>query len=517
MQRTRVLLSALILGAIVLSLPGGRAQPAESVRLPAVAGLFYPRDPAELSETIAGLLAAAPAAPTPAGELRALIVPHAGYTYSGLVAASGFRLLRGTRFPTVVLLAPSHYALLATGSIPAASRYRTPLGDVRVSAKARQLAAVRPFALDPPCEVRRPAWAAQSSRPLPPDGADRADTWEHAGEVEVPFLQQTLGRFELLPVVMGEVDPAAAARALEPMLDEHTLVVVCSDLSHFHRSNDARALDAACVDASCTLDVAKMSRQEACGRIPILTLLHIARARGWRPVLLDARNSGDVTGDISRVVGYAAIAFYRPTPAADSRSVAAAGGLSPADRRTLLALARQTLRTAAATGQEPAVRATEFSPALQEPRGCFVTLTIDGALRGCVGHLGATQPVYRDVIDSARNAALFDSRFRPVAPREVDRIRIEISLLGPPRPLAFSSPEDLLAKLHPPDDGVILQLDGRSATYLPQVWEQIPDKVTFLDTLSEKAGARAGDWRRPGTRVSIYHVEAFQDSTPSRE
>lgn len=473
------------------------AEAPKAIREPAVAGLFYPRDRDALARRIDGYLAAAKS--ERAGELRALICPHAGYDYSGSVAAAGFRLLRGADFRTVFVLAPSHYALLSAASVSNADVFRTPLGDVPISPKARQLAGTRPFALEPRCIVEEPPWALQSSR-APPRGRARADTWEHADEVEVPFLQRTLGRFDLVPVVFGDVDPAEAARALDPLLDERTLIVASSDLSHYHAYAEAARLDRQCIDAICALDLEKAAGEEACGRIPILTLMHVAKQRGWKPVLLDYRNSGDTAGDKARVVGYAAIAFYAPPEA-----------LARAQRELLLDLARRTLRSVAATGGVPDLPTDGIAPQLAAPKACFVTLTRRGALRGCIGHLTAQMPLYQAVVENTRNAAVRDPRFPPVTAREVDELAIEISVLTEPQPLAFSSPEDLLGKLQPHRDGVVLRVDGHSATYLPQVWEQLPDKTEFLDSLAEKAGVPASSWRKPGAAIAIYHVESFQE------
>src|ERR1035438_539158 len=147
---------------------------------------------------------------------------------------------------------------------------------------------------------------------LMPSGFARTSPELDALAKDFGFLQRTLGRFQLVPVVCGDVDPARAAKALGPILDDRTLVVASSDLSHYYSYNRARELDRSCVDAICRLDIDAMESQEACGRIPILILMHIAKERGWKVRLLDARNSGDTAGEKSRVVGYAAIAFYAP-------------------------------------------------------------------------------------------------------------------------------------------------------------------------------------------------------------
>jgi AmmeMemoRadiSam system protein A len=491
------------------------AAPAKKVREPAVAGLFYPKDPAELSKMIDACLVGAKVEP-PAGELKAFICPHAGYPYSGPVAAFAYRLLAGHDYATVVVLGPSHYADLRAASVTNADLFRTPLGDVPVSAKARALAQLRPFALEPPCLVQRPDWWRQSSRPAPAE--DTADTWEHSVEVEVPFLQRTLKSFELVPVVCGEIDEEKAAGALLQILDDRTLIVASSDLSHYYSYATARDLDQHTVEAICRLDPNAISDGDACGHTPIRTLLYVARQRGWQARLLDCRNSGDITGDKSRVVGYAAIAFYAPAsasvtaPAAKPIAAPASALFTAANRRYLLDLARKTVQEAATTGQLPEVSADGLTPKFTAAKGCFVTLTKRGELRGCIGYILPQGPLYRAVVENARNAAIRDPRFPAVRPGEVSQLEIEISVLTKPLPLFFSSPEDLLHQLRPGVDGVVLQIGNRSATYLPQVWEQIPDKVDFLNNLSEKAGCESSAWREPGVSVFIYHVESFKES-----
>ena len=471
------------------------------VRAPAMAGLFYPASAPVLARTIDGLLESAPAHHI--ARLKGLICPHAGYPYSGLTAAIAYKTLAGRDVQTVFILGPSHYASFQGASVPNSDAYQTPLGNVLLSAQAAQLANTSPFVLEPRCLVQRPDWWAQSSKPAPAAGEDTPDTWEHSVEVEIPFLQKTLKSFTILPVVYGDVDPEQAAKVLSPMIDGKTIVVASSDLSHFHPYDEAKVLDSRCVKAICDLNIKQMKTQEACGNLPILTLMYLAREKGWKAELLDARNSGDTSGDKSRVVGYAAIAFSEPAP----QSVEAK------DRKFLLDLARQTLSGVAAdhTAPGPAVNTKDLAPKLSETKACFVTLTENGELRGCIGHIVPQEALYQAVVDNARNAALRDPRFPPVRPDEVKKIKIEISVLTEPQPLTFISPEDLLHKLAPGEDGVVLRIGPRSATYLPQVWEQLPDKVQFLNNLAEKAGCAPGDWRGKNVSVSIYHVEAFAE------
>lgn len=472
------------------------------IREPAVAGLFYPKDQAKLSQMLDALLADA-TPHTIDGELRALVCPHAGYPYSGPVAATAYRLLSGHDSPTVVLLAVSHYAGFAGASVANADVYRTPLGDVPVSPKARELAKSNPFVLEPRCFVQRPQWSSQVSHPVPPDGEDTPETWEHSGEVQVPFLQKALKNFALVPVVTGEVDPEKMAEALVGKLDDKTLVVASTDLSHYHPYDEARAKDRVTTDAIVNLDIDRMKLSgDACGKTPALALMYLAKQKGWKATLLDYRNSGDTAGNKEAVVGYAAIAFYTPRQQS----------FTTPERKLLLDLARRTLREVVTNGKLPDVATDAFPTEFTEKKGCFVTLTKRGQLRGCIGHILPQESLYQAIMDNAQSAALHDYRFTPVQPHELDKLEIEISVLTVPEPLAFSSPDDLLNKLRPHHDGVVLQIGTRGATYLPQVWEQIPGKVHFMNSLAEKAGCAPDAWRGPDTKVLIYHVESFKES-----
>ena len=350
------------------------------------------------------------------------------------------------------------------------------------------------------CE--RPPWWTQAPKPAPPVGEDTPETWEHSVEVQVPFLQKTLPHFKILPVIFGDTDPEQVARILAGTIDDKTMVVASSDLSHYHTYDVAKDLDNRCIGAILKLDIDSMKTQEACGKAPILTLMCLAREKGWKAQLLDCRNSGDVTGDKDRVVGYAAIAFYAPAPE----------NFAAPEKKFLLDLARTTLVHVATNGNLPEVSAKDVPPKLAETKACFVTLTENGALRGCIGHIFPQEPLYQAVVDNAQSAATRDWRFPPVQSDEVGKIKIEISVLTEPQPLRFNSPEDLLGKLQPYEDGVVLKIGSRGATFLPQVWEQIPDKVEFLNHLSEKAGCEPSAWKGRETSISIYHVEAFEES-----
>jgi len=336
--------------------------------------------------------------------------------------------------------------------------------------------------------------------------------------VQVPFLQRTLKNFKIVPVIFGEVDPERVAKALAPIINDQTLVVASSDLSHYHPYDEARALDQRTIGWIADLDLKSLesdrTSESACGRVPIVTLLYLAKLKGWKPQILDTRNSGDTAGDKSRVVGYAAIAFTgtESQTASSTSAPESAREFSPTDRKFLLDLARQALRSSTSTGGLPEIPSNSIPASCRAARGCFVTLTKDGQLRGCIGNIWPADPLFQAVAENTRNAALRDPRFRPVTAQEAGGLHIQVSVLSVLEPLRFDSPEDLLAKLQPHRDGVLVRIGDASATFLPQVWEQLPDKVEFLNHLAEKAGCPPSAWRAKNVTVSIYHAEAFEET-----
>ena len=186
--------------------------------------------------------------------------------------------------------------------------------------------------------------------------------------------------------------------------------------------------------------------------------------------------------------------------------------LSVPEKRLLLALARESLEAAVRGTPSPPVNTAGLTPALLEVGTCFVTLTQYGELRGCIGGLKAEQPLFESVRERAAQAALRDYRFPPVTPGEAAEIEIEISVLTPPQPLPYNSPEELPRLLHPPVDGVILSQGVRRATFLPQVWERVPDPSRFLSMLCDKLGVPTDTWRRTRLDVETYQVEKFVES-----
>jgi AmmeMemoRadiSam system protein A len=192
-----------------------------------------------------------------------------------------------------------------------------------------------------------------------------------------------------------------------------------------------------------------------------------------------------------------------------TRTVARSGEFAAFQRQELLELARGAMWSVLSGREAPGC--DRLSGKLREKRACFVTLFKGKALRGCIGNLLPEAPLYEAVIDNARGAAFRDPRFPLVSCAELPLLKIEISVLTEPQPVRFSSPGELLEQLHPHLHGVLLEAEGRLATFLPQVWGQFPQKITFLNRLAEKAGCAAGIWRNIGASISLYQVECFEE------
>jgi len=432
------------------------------VRPPAVARLFYPDDARVLADEVAAYLDQTEETPLVPGFPKAVIVPHAGYIYSGPVAASAYDLLRPARgiVERVVVLGPCHRVAVRGLALPAAKAFDTPLGRIPLDEEA--IASIRGL----PQVVESAATHAE----------------EHALEVQLPFLQRVLGEFSLVPLVVGAAAPEQVAEVLERLWGgAETLIVISSDLSHYHPYEEARRIDGATVRAILGFD-AGLSHEQACGATPVAGALIAAKRKGLAAKLLDCRNSGDTAGGKSQVVGYASFAL---TP--ESLRYEAEHG------RTLLRIARASLSEALDAGLNAPLDAEQRAPVADEPwlaewRATFITLIHGEELRGCVGTLEAQRPLGADVAANARAAAFQDTRFKPLTREEFLRTDIEVSLLSTPKRLLFEDHADLIAQLRPGVDGIILECDGKHATFLPQVWEGIPDAEQFIAHLKQKAG-----------------------------
>ncbi|XOV88338.1 MAG: AmmeMemoRadiSam system protein B [Pseudomonadota bacterium] len=451
-----------------------------AVRMPAVAGTFYPGDPETLARSVDDLLANA----TDSGEIpRAIIAPHAGYIYSGPIAAAAYAPLKQARgkISRVVLLGPSHRVAFRGIAACRATSYRTPLGDIPVDQAAVKL-----------------IYGLAGVGYL-----DRAHEGEHALEVQLPFLQRTLGDFSLVPLVVGEASAEDVAGVLDRLWDlPGTLVVISSDLSHYHTYDEARRLDAETAEKISQLD-ATLVGEQACGYRPVNGLLTLVARRHLRIEQIDVRNSGDTAGDRNQVVGYGAWRV-RDTAAALPRDA----GLPLAQRQRLLQVAREAILRPLTSAGSYSVNPAEYPALLQQQGAAFVTLTLNDNLRGCIGSLEAHRPLVLDVASNAQSAAFRDPRFAPLTLAEYQDLEVHISVLSQPQPLDVDSRDSLVRALRPGIDGLIIEEDGHRATYLPSVWAQLPDPGTFVAELRRKAGLGPDGWSA-ATRVFTYQTEEF--------
>lgn len=439
-----------------------------STRPAAVAGSFYPADPEILRAQVNHLLDEARRAPRAERPPKLLVVPHAGYAYSGAVAAQAYARLVPWRdtLRRVVLLGPVHRVPVRGLAAPQALAFETPLGSVPVDRGA--IADLRGL------------------RQVVHDNLPHA--LEHSLEVQLPFLQAALDPgFSLVPLVVGQAAPEQVAEVLQSLWGgDETVVIVSTDLSHYLDYALAYARDQTTIARVLALDT-DIQPHEACGARPLNGALLMARRLGLLPQLLDLRNSGDTAGDRARVVGYASMVFEPASPLRHENENDDNTGLGAA----LLATARNAI--ARRLGRPPVEESGH--PALALPGASFVTLRDEaGELRGCRGRIGADRPLLEDVRSNAQAAAFDDCRFAPVTHSEWDGLRFEISLLGPLLPLAVASEALALATLRPGVDGVVLRWGIHQATLLPSVWEQLPAPRDFLAALKRKAGLRSDFW-----------------------
>lgn len=470
---------------------------AENIREAAKAGSWYPADPKQIKEDIAELTRQAKKSrlqiPSKK-QLRALVLPHAGYAYSGWTAAHAVFVLSGKNFSKVILLGPDHYVGLKNGAISDVGAYRTPLGVVKLHADAEKL-------------------RSQSEMFQPSSVSDRN---EHSLEMVLLFLQSYLEAFELVPIVAGPTHTGHFAEQLNSILEDNALLVVSTDLSHFLSYTEAVERDRETIDyiMNRSLNGFSNMKNRACGAIPLSILIHMAKQHNWQPVLLHYSNSGDTSGNRSRVVGYAAIAFFGEQPmqtkATSNRQ------LSEEQGQVLVQLARQTIMQELGKAVPPdefeSVQKSLQDRCYQSYCGTFVTLKINDQLRGCIGNLTANEPLSEGVRRNAINAAFHDPRFPPLTKKELEKVDIEVSILTEPQPLAYVDGEDLLTRLRVEIDGVIIRKGQASATFLPQVWEQLPEPEEFLEHLCLKAGLSSDAWRKNKLDILTYQVQYFEAS-----
>jgi AmmeMemoRadiSam system protein B/AmmeMemoRadiSam system protein A len=482
------------------------------VRPPAVAGAFYPGNARELEKDVRDYLQGGGAQQMPA----AVIVPHAGYVFSGPTAGKAFAALAGGTFTRVILLGPSHYEGFRGGALPSpdVTAFATPLGEVPVDRQAvAKLAAYPEFA-----------------------GPASAHAREHCLEVELPFLQETVGNVPIVPILVGagtdREQAVAIAHRLVDLVGPKTLVVVSSDFTHHGRPygyapfpadrtlpatlialGKATASRAAAMDARGFWDQVEVSGDTICGARPIGVLLELLdHAFSGSGRVVDVTTSAETSGELSQVVTYAGVAFtgtwgpWRDEPPARRPSE-----LDPAEQRAALALARAALATHLTHEGQLAewFAAHRVAGNLTAPAGVFVTINNRGAkarkegrLRGCIGTMEARGPLVDAIVEAAVSAA-HDPRFPPLDASELPEVEVEISVLSPMR--TIPGPEAIVLGKH----GVLLSKSGRRAVFLPQVATETGwDLNTFLSNLAMKAGLSPDAWKS-GAQFEVFTAQVF--------
>lgn len=457
------------------------------IQKPVVAGSFYPAESVLLAGQINKYLNdAKPEAVN--GDIIALISPHAGYIYSGPVAAYGYKAISGRKYDTVVIIGISHFTLFDGVAYLEKDLYRTPLGDLPIDLEfTGRLARVEKDTL----------------RKNP-----RAFEEEHSAEVEIPFLQMSLKDFKIVVLLMGRPDYATCnklARGLVKVIKERgrkVLIVASTDLSHYLKYDDAIAKDRVTLSELLNFDAARFAESasarecELCGSGPVVTAMIAGKALGADKVqILKYANSGDTAGDKSRVVGYASAVIYKYKEEG--------GMLNSGQKKELLDIARKTVESSVRNGKIPEFKETD--PGLLAQEGAFVTLHKKGELRGCIGNIIGTQPLWMTVRDMAVQSSSHDPRFEPVSPGELKDIKIEISVLSQPKRVQE------ITEIKMGTHGVIVKRGFNSGVFLPQVATETGwSRDEFLSNLcAHKAGLPADAWKDKKTELYSFTAQVF--------
>ncbi len=477
----------------------------DKVRQPHVAGQFYPDDPVELTKTIAGYFSQVEDLDV-TGEPVALICPHAGYQYSGKVAAHAYKLLKSTSFNTVVVISPSHTMFFNGAAVYDGGMYRTPLGDIPVDIDfVGKLTSINPRIS------------------LSDSGHNgRGGRHEHALEVQLPFLQIALGSFMLVPVVMGDQE-YETCRALGEALGEFavpgkTLIVASSDLSHFHSYDEAKQLDQRAADAIAAFSPSKLMKTlesgetEACGGGPIAAAMIAAQKMGGSKAhILQMANSGDVEPGFSdQVVGYLSAVITSEATKQSPSAYELREKASPDENIAYSQEEQQFLKRIARKSIEQVIkgsRVPDLAPPtgrLSHKRGVFVTLKKDDIVRGRVGYIQGIRPLVEAVRDMARAAATEDDRWAPISPDEIEDLDIEVTVLSP-----MTRVEDILDILVG-RDGLFIKIGFQSGMLFPETavandW----NRETFLAQTCLEGHLPADAWQAPEAEIYRFTVTTF--------
>ncbi|MBR6127710.1 AmmeMemoRadiSam system protein B, partial [bacterium] len=398
---------------------------------------------------------------------KAIIVPHAGYVFSGHAAMAGFSHLDANE--NIFIIAPSHHYVFSDIAMPEYTFFDTPLGSIEVNNRI-----IKEIAEKYPSIITNDFFEN-----------------EHAIEVQLPFLQniffpqkqsavefmknlKKLGKkLRIVPILTGRCDYRMISDIISDYYETSSFII-SSDLSHYYTQEQCRQIDTYTASLIENGKTESFEQAQACGLSGIMGLVDFASKNGYSMIRAEMYNSGDISEDKSRVVGYGSWYLYE-----GSKNDYISNNYS----KYLIETAKSSILSE--------INGEQYEPecvpsALHELGASFVTIKKEGALRGCIGSIYPTRPLILDVIDNAKNAAFQDPRFNPLSAEEWNNIDISISLLSAPERIKFKDEKDLLSKIYP--YGIILIERSRRAVYLPVVWEQLPDREIFLNSLKEKAG-----------------------------
>lgn len=425
------------------------------IKSSSVAGKFYPEDKKELESFLDEFVENNRTQYK--YSTRAIVVPHAGYVFSGQFASEGFQYLNKNA-KNIFIIAPAHYVRIEGIAVSSSDFWETPLGEVEVNQQINQIL-VNYF-------------GAKFN--------DKAIEPEHSLEVQVPFIQKLIPSAKIVPILVGNADVEKISEVLSYFWkDKDNAFVISSDLSHFYPDGEAKKIDKITADMIESLDVSGFSSSQACGSIGILGLVNFAKAEGFSLIRINLDNSSSTSGDKSRVVGYGSWLLFEGTKekfVKDNFS------------ELLLDICRKSILAGLDTGHALRVDISEFPEVLQQNGASFVTLEIDGDLRGCIGSIIASQSLIEDISKNAFASAFSDTRFSPLKNEEYKYLSIAISLLSAPSQMTFDDENELLSQIEQDVDGIIIKDGYYSAVYLPSAWEQLPEKRLFLNSLKRKAG-----------------------------
>ena len=421
------------------------------IKEPSVAGSFYTNDKQTLENQIKKF--AEESKNTYEYRTRAVIVPHAGLIYSGRLAYEGISQI-DHNVKNVFIFAPAHRVAFDGISLSSFDKWKTPLGEIDVNQDI--------------CRELEEKFNAKFN--------DNAIAPEHSIEIEVPIIQSIFEDVKIIPVLVGRTDFNVVTDILKEYYpNTENAFVISSDLSHFLTDEKAKSIDKKTAEMIESGDMNGFRFEQACGALGIAGLVEFANLNNYSLIRIDMTNSSAASGDKSSVVGYGCWFLYE-------------GDKNEFIKRyygdLTIDIAKTTLR-ALFSDEKLSIK---YPQVFDEMGACFVTLEKFGQLRGCIGSIIAHQPLITDLVQHAKDAAFNDYRFSKVTENELNDIKVSVSLLTEPRAIEFSDEEDLLSKMVPNIDGIIIK-DGRyQAVYLPVVWEQLPDKREFLNSLKMKAG-----------------------------